>query len=71
MTDKPPLVNQPSLTPTRKLQFGLIGGAVVAAVTAGLTAYDPELGAMWSPVIWAIAGALGVAGPAYMAKNRL
>jgi hypothetical protein len=64
------LVNQPSAKPTRKLQFGIWGGVLVAAVIAGLTAYDIDLAATWVPVITAIAGSLGVAVPAYIAKNR-
>jgi hypothetical protein len=65
-----PLVTQPTLAPTRKLQFGISGGVIVAALIAGLTAYDPDLAATWTPVIAAIAGSLGVAVPAYLVKNR-
>lgn len=64
------LVNQPTLAPTRKWNFGALGSAIVIAAIAGLTAYDPALGAAWGPVIGAIAGALGFAVPAYVAKNR-
>ena len=64
------LIKQPTAAPTRKLQFGIWGGVVVAVIIAGLTAYDVDLAATWVPVITAIAGSLGVAVPAYMAKNR-
>lgn len=66
MTD---LVNQPTLRPMRKLQFGIWGGVIVTAAIAGLTAYDVDLAATWVPVITALAGALGVAVPTYMARN--
>ena len=64
------LVDQPSAMPTRKLQFGIYGGIIVAMLIAGLTAYDIELAATWVPVISAIAGSLGVAVPAYLVRNR-
>ena len=64
------LVDQPSAMPTRKLQFGIYGGIIVAMLIAGLTAYDLELAATWVPVISAIAGSLGVAVPAYLVRNR-
>jgi hypothetical protein len=64
------LINQPTNAPIRKWNFGALGSAIVIAVIAGLTAYDPELGAVWGPVIGAVAGALGFAVPAYLAKNR-
>jgi len=63
------LVNQPSAAPTRKLQFGIWGGVVVAALLAALHAYDVTLANTWSPVISAIAGSLGVAVPAYIVRN--
>ena len=63
------LVSQPSVMPTRKWQYGALGSAIVVAVIAGLTAYDPALGAVWGPVLTAIAGAVGFAVPAYIAKN--
>ena len=65
-----PLVAQPSAAPTRKWNFGALGSAIVIAAIAGLTAYDPALGAVWGPVIGAVAGALGFAVPAYIVKNR-
>jgi hypothetical protein len=71
LEDQPaPLVNQPSAKPTRKWNYGALGSAIVIAAIAGLTAYDPELGAVWGPVIGAVAGALGFAVPAYLVKNR-
>ena len=66
----PTLVTQPTAAPTRKLQFGMIGGALVVALVAGMSAYDAELGATWGPIIFALAGALGVVVPAYVVKNR-
>jgi len=63
------LVNQPTAAPTRKLQFGIWGGVIVAALIAGLHAYDVALASTWSPVISAIAGSLGVAVPAYIVRN--
>jgi hypothetical protein len=65
-----PLVAQPSAAPTRKWNYGALGSAIVIAAIAGLTAYDPALGAVWGPVIGAVAGALGFAVPAYLVKNR-
>lgn len=67
---KKELVDQPTAVPTRKLQFGIWGGVVVAVLIAGLTAYDQGLAAVWVPVITAVAGSLGVAVPAYMARNE-
>ena len=65
-----PLVSQPTAAPTRKWNYGALGSAIVIAAIAGLTAYDPALGAVWGPVIGAVAGALGFAVPAYLVKNR-
>ncbi len=64
------LKSQPTLKPTRKWQFGAIWSAVIVGAVAALNAYDASLGAVWGPVIWAIAGSLGFAVPAYITKNR-
>lgn len=65
-----PLINQPTVRPTRKWDFGAVGSMIVAILIAGLTAFDVELAGKWVPVITALAGGFGFAVPAYFAKNR-
>ncbi len=65
-----PLVSQPTAAPTRKLKYGIVFGILVSAGVAALNVYNPSLANTLTPVIYALAGSLGVAVPAYVVKNE-
>ena len=64
-------MKQPTPAPTRKVKYGILGGALVTAIVAGLDVYDHTLAVVYGPVIFAIAGALGAVIPAYAARDRI
>ena len=65
------LINQPSAKPVRKWQAGALISVILTAALAGLQVYDATLFTTWSPVILVIAGQLGFAIPAYMARDAV
>lgn len=67
---KNPLINQPSLRPTRKVSAAIVAGILTNAVIALANAWIPEVGTALEPQITAGVTAVVMGAAAYLVRER-